>query len=57
VLRVFLVLQVKDMAAKTEQTVSVDSLVNELKRMLSAPSPPLSAAADGAAAELAQMAV
>lgn len=50
-----MLLQVKDMAAKTEQTVSVDNLVDKLRKMLSAPL--AAAAADGATAALEQLAV
>lgn len=45
--------QVKDMAAKTEETVAVDSLVDTLKQLLAAAPQPAAAAAaagDGAAA-------
>lgn len=52
-----LLLQVKDMAAKTEQTVAVDSLVDELKQMLSATSAAATSAADGAAAAMEQLTV
>jgi hypothetical protein len=60
VVLLLLLLQVKDMAAKTEQTVSVDSLVDELKQLLSAPRPAAATAApaaDGAAADIAQLSV
>jgi hypothetical protein len=46
---VFVLLQVKDMAAKTEEIVAVDSLVEQLRKLLS--SPPAAAAAAPATSE------
>jgi len=42
-------LQVKDMAAKTEVTVSVENLVDELKKLLAAPTAAAAAAVPVAA--------